>query len=135
MTGFSFGAPSEPCERRLDNSTFFRASRGCIVNLSHVKQSHLLEDERLSFLLNDGKEVVFFSQTTVTRDGLLGGSGVSPITFSLKVRSTSASRARVYTNVPVLAESRKRDVVATDPAPGAEDKGGRCVEAAGKPSF
>jgi DNA-binding LytR/AlgR family response regulator len=26
------------CERRLDNSIFFRASRGCIVNLSHVKQ-------------------------------------------------------------------------------------------------
>ena len=53
------------CERRLDNSTFFRASRGCIVNLSHVKQSRLLEDERLSFLLNDGKEVVFSRRQSV----------------------------------------------------------------------
>ena len=53
------------CERRLDSSIFFRASRGCIVNLSHVKQSRLLEDERLSFLLNDGKEVVFSRRQSV----------------------------------------------------------------------
>ena len=53
------------CERRLDNSTFFRANRGCIVNLSHVKQPRLLEDERLSFLLNDGKEVVFSRRQSV----------------------------------------------------------------------
>jgi DNA-binding LytR/AlgR family response regulator len=53
------------CERRLENYTFFRASRGCIVNLSHVKQPRLFEDERLSFLLNDGKEVVFSRRQSV----------------------------------------------------------------------
>ena len=51
------------CERRLDSSMFFRASRDCIVNLSQVKQSRLSKDRGLIFLLNDGKEVVFFSQT------------------------------------------------------------------------
>jgi two-component system, LytTR family, response regulator len=53
------------CERRLENSTFFRASRGCIVNLNHVKQPRLLEDERLIFLLSDGKEVVFSRRQSV----------------------------------------------------------------------
>ena len=53
------------CERKLDKSIFFRASRGCIVNLSHVKQPRLLEDERLIFLLNDGKEVVFSRRQSV----------------------------------------------------------------------
>ena len=47
------------CESRLDSSTFFRASRDCIVNLSHVKQTRLLEDRRLTFVLRDGKEVDF----------------------------------------------------------------------------
>ena len=45
------------CERKLDSSIFFRASRCCIVNLSQVKQPHL-EDGRLVFLLKDGNEVV-----------------------------------------------------------------------------
>jgi two-component system, LytTR family, response regulator len=53
------------CERRLDSSIFFRASRGCIVNLSHVKQSRLLEDESIFFLLKDGKEVVFSRRQSV----------------------------------------------------------------------
>ena len=53
------------CERRLDRSIFFRASRGCIVNLSHVKQSRLLEDESIFFLLKDGKEVVFSRRQSV----------------------------------------------------------------------
>jgi two-component system LytT family response regulator len=53
------------CERRLDSSIFLRASRDCIVNLSQVKQPQLLEDERLSFLLNDGKEVVFSRRRSV----------------------------------------------------------------------
>jgi len=53
------------CERRLENSTFFRASRRCVVNLSHVKQPRLLKDERLSFLLNDGKEVVLSRRQSV----------------------------------------------------------------------
>jgi two-component system, LytTR family, response regulator len=46
------------CERRLDGSMFFRASRDCIVNLSKVKQSQLSKDG-LIFILKDGKEVVF----------------------------------------------------------------------------
>ena len=46
------------CERRLDSSMFFRASRDCIVNLSQVKQSRLSKDRGLIFLLKDGKEVV-----------------------------------------------------------------------------
>ena len=53
------------CERRLDSSIFFRASRGCIVNLSHVKQSRLLEDESIFLLLKDGKEVVFSRRQSV----------------------------------------------------------------------
>ena len=53
------------CERRLDSSIFFRASRGCIVNLSHVKQPRLLEDESISFLLKDGREVVFSRRQSV----------------------------------------------------------------------
>ena len=52
-------------ERRLDSSVFFRASRGCIVNLSHVKQPRLLEDESISFLLKDGREVVFSRRHSV----------------------------------------------------------------------
>jgi len=47
------------CESRLDSSTFFRASRDCIVNLSHVKQTRLLVDGGLIFVLRDGKEVDF----------------------------------------------------------------------------
>jgi two-component system, LytTR family, response regulator len=53
------------CERRLDSSIFFRASRSCIVNLSQVKQPRLLEDESISFLLKDGKEVVFSRRQSV----------------------------------------------------------------------
>jgi two-component system LytT family response regulator len=53
------------CERRLDSSTFFRASRGCIVNLSHVKQSRLSKDRGLIFLLKDGKEVVFSRRQSI----------------------------------------------------------------------
>jgi two-component system LytT family response regulator len=47
------------CERRLDSSIFFRASRDCIVNLSQVKRPYLLKDGGLIFLLKDGREVVF----------------------------------------------------------------------------
>ncbi len=53
------------CERRLDSSTFFRASRGCIVNLSHVKRPRLLGDEPLIFLLKDGREVVLSRRQSV----------------------------------------------------------------------
>jgi two-component system LytT family response regulator len=53
------------CERRLDSSIFFRASRDCIVNLSQVKQPRLSNDGGLIFLLKDGKEVVFSRRQTV----------------------------------------------------------------------
>ena len=53
------------CERRPDSSTFFRASRSCIVNLSHVKQPRLSNDGNLIFLLTDGKEVVLSRRQTV----------------------------------------------------------------------
>jgi two-component system LytT family response regulator len=53
------------CERRLDNSIFFRASRGCIVNLSQVKEPRLSKGGGLIFLLKDGKEVVLSRRQTV----------------------------------------------------------------------
>ena len=53
------------CERRLDSSMFFRASRDCIVNLSQVKQSRLSKDRGLIFLLEDGKEVVLSRRQSV----------------------------------------------------------------------
>ena len=57
----------EYCEGRLDNSRFFRASRGCIVNLGHLSQPRLA-DGCLHFLVNDGREVVFSRrQTTLFR--------------------------------------------------------------------
>jgi two-component system LytT family response regulator len=46
------------CERRLDTSTFFRATRDCIINLTHVKQTRLLDSSRVLFILPNGKEVV-----------------------------------------------------------------------------
>ena len=53
------------CERRLDSSMFFRASRDCVVNLSQVKQSRLSKDTGLIFLLKDGKEVVLSRRQSV----------------------------------------------------------------------
>ena len=53
------------CERRLDSSTFFRASSGCIVNLGHVTQSRFLEDGSLIFTLRDGKEIVLSLRRSV----------------------------------------------------------------------
>jgi two-component system LytT family response regulator len=53
------------CERRLDSSMFFRASRDYIINLSQVKQSRLSKDSGLIFLLKDGKEVVFSRSQSV----------------------------------------------------------------------
>ena len=50
------------CERRLDSSIFFRASRGCIVNLSQVKQPRLSNDGRLIFLLKGRKRGHAFSE-------------------------------------------------------------------------
>ena len=44
------------CERRLDRSIFFRASRRYIVNLSHVKRLHVV-DGSLVFLFKDGRKV------------------------------------------------------------------------------
>jgi DNA-binding LytR/AlgR family response regulator len=53
------------CERRLDSSIFFRASRFSIVNLRHVKQPRLDKDGSLIFVMRDGKEVVFSRRQTV----------------------------------------------------------------------
>ena len=63
----SHPALSWDCERRLDSSMFFRASRDFIVNLSQVKQSRLSKDKDrgLIFLLKDGKEVVFSRRQSV----------------------------------------------------------------------
>jgi two-component system, LytTR family, response regulator len=46
------------CERRLDTSMFFRATRDYIINLTHVKQTRLLDSSRVLFILPNGKEVV-----------------------------------------------------------------------------
>ena len=46
------------CERRLDSSIFFRATRDYIINLTHVKQTRLLDSSRVLFVLPNGKEVV-----------------------------------------------------------------------------
>jgi two-component system LytT family response regulator len=48
----------QDCERRLDSSTFFRATRDCIINLTHVKQTRLLDSSRVLFILPTGKEIV-----------------------------------------------------------------------------
>ena len=57
------------CESRLDRSTFFRASRGCLVNVTQVRTPRLLENGRLLFVLGEGKEVVLSRRrTTVFRD-------------------------------------------------------------------
>ena len=53
------------CARRLVSSIFFRASRGCIVNLSQVKQPRLSKSGGLSFVLRDGKEVAFSRRQNV----------------------------------------------------------------------
>jgi two-component system LytT family response regulator len=53
------------CERRLDSSIFFRASRDSIVNLSQVKQPRLSNDGGLILLLKDGKEVMLSRRQTV----------------------------------------------------------------------
>ncbi len=46
------------CARRLDSSTFFRATRDCVVNLTHVKQTRLLDSAHVLFVLPSGKEVM-----------------------------------------------------------------------------
>jgi two-component system LytT family response regulator len=47
------------CERRLDSSMFFRASRDCIVNLSQVKQSRLSKDRGLEVVFSRRQSVLF----------------------------------------------------------------------------
>jgi DNA-binding LytR/AlgR family response regulator len=46
------------CERRLDNTAFFRATRDCIINLMHVKQTRLLDCSRVAFVLPNNKQVI-----------------------------------------------------------------------------
>lgn len=52
-------------EHRFKSWTFFRASRGCIVNLSQVERPRLLHDGRLIFLLRDGNEVIFSRRQSI----------------------------------------------------------------------
>jgi DNA-binding LytR/AlgR family response regulator len=46
------------CQRRLDNTAFFRATRDCIINLMHVKQTRLLDCSRVAFVLPNNKQVI-----------------------------------------------------------------------------
>jgi two-component system LytT family response regulator len=46
------------CERRLDSTTFFRATRDCLINLTHVKQTRLLDSSRVAFVLPNDKQIV-----------------------------------------------------------------------------
>jgi two-component system LytT family response regulator len=52
------------CERRLDSSIFFRASRRVIVNLAHLRQPRL-ENGCLIFQAKDGREIAFSRRQTV----------------------------------------------------------------------
>ena len=49
--------PLRDCEKRLDQSKFFRARRDCIVNLEHVKHTRIVDLMRYVFVLQDGTEV------------------------------------------------------------------------------
>jgi two-component system LytT family response regulator len=46
------------CERRLDGTTFFRATRDCIINLTHVKHTRLLDCSRVAFVLPNDKQII-----------------------------------------------------------------------------
>lgn len=50
--------PLQECEKRLDRATFFRATRDYVINLTHVKQTRLLDASRVLFLLPTGQEVI-----------------------------------------------------------------------------
>lgn len=50
--------PLREWERRLDPSTFFRASPDCIVNLEFVRKTRVLAPFQLVFVLQDGREIV-----------------------------------------------------------------------------
>ena len=49
--------PLRECERKLDQSLFFRARRDCLINLSLVRQTKTLTGDRFLFVLADGTEV------------------------------------------------------------------------------
>lgn len=55
--------PLEYYEGRLDSSLFFRASRGCVVNLGHLRRPRL-ENGCLIFPVRDGREIVFSRRQT-----------------------------------------------------------------------
>jgi DNA-binding LytR/AlgR family response regulator len=46
------------CQRRLDSTTFFRATPDCIINLTHVKQTRLLDYSRVAFVLPNNKQII-----------------------------------------------------------------------------
>jgi two-component system, LytTR family, response regulator len=53
------------CQRNLDPSMFFRTSRGCIVNLSYVKEVKIFDDKRYMFIMSNGKEVILSRQSSL----------------------------------------------------------------------
>ena len=53
------------CERNLDPSRFFRTTRGCIVNLGHVKEVKIFDRKRYMFVMSDGKEVILSTQNSL----------------------------------------------------------------------
>ena len=57
--------PLRDCERRLDSSTFFRATGDCVINLTQVKQTRLLDSSRVLFLLPNGQEVIVSGRQNV----------------------------------------------------------------------
>jgi two-component system, LytTR family, response regulator len=57
--------PLRNCECRLDSATFFRATRDCVINLTHVKQTRLLDSSRVLFLLPNGREVIVSGRQNV----------------------------------------------------------------------
>jgi two-component system LytT family response regulator len=51
------------CESRLDESLFFRAHRGCIVNMGHLSRPRL-KNGCLVFAISDGREIAFSRRRT-----------------------------------------------------------------------
>src|SRR5258708_27588481 len=53
------------CERQLDPSIFFRTSRGCIVNLTHVKEVRIFDRKRYIFIMSGSREVILSCQNSL----------------------------------------------------------------------
>jgi len=53
------------CERQLDPSMFFRTSRDCIINLTHVKEVRIFDHKRYMFIMSNDKEVILSCQNSL----------------------------------------------------------------------